>query len=377
MRFVFINTGTKQENAGIIRCLGFGSELARLGHQVTIILSDQRENVQNYGHRSAQIDFVYTTSGLFREELRKLTALLSLKEVDVVHCMGAGTNILIPAIVAKRVFSNKILLVVDYEDKQSLLVPSSKMKWQSFLERLSFLYADAIICASRSLAEEYTASYPGKISYLPLGINHRHTNWCKVAFDLNDKDTKIRLGYLGNLISRYKDQVDFLFDVLPVARSAYNQIELHIVGNGPMRSHFENMANERGLGESVIFHGYVKDAELLPLLGSMNVLIFPFPDTPVNRFRCPHKAFLYTCTQLPIVTNPVGEVFRLLRDYPGAHFFEENNVGSFCNALVRALEENTIGDLGDFFYRYSWEFLAKRYLALCTKNLNHTGPNAR
>lgn len=62
MKIVFINTGTKQLNAGIVRCLGLGKGLVQCGHDVTILISDDQENINLYGDRFDGINFVYMTN---------------------------------------------------------------------------------------------------------------------------------------------------------------------------------------------------------------------------------------------------------------------------------------------------------------------------
>ncbi len=361
MRFVFINTGAKRQNAGIIRCLGFGVELVKSGHHVTVILSNRRENLKEYGYAFRGVDFVYTSSGLFMEEIGKVSALLKMDNVDVVHCMGAGTNIFIPALLAHRVFRKKFLLVVDHEDKQSLLVPRHKMRWQSFLNWLSVTFADVVICASRALAEEYRRRYSGKVFHIPLGFSldeKRRTSPVSTPSSRGE----ICLGYMGSLIPPYKDQVLFLLDSMPDVIEHHGNVKLHIIGDGAMRYCYERIVAERGLCAFVRFHGYVGDADLQSLLQTMDVLVFPFPDTPLNRYRCPNKAFIYAGTGLPVITNPVGEVLSLLGSYPLAYFFEENDKASFRDALARALSGSFTGDLRDYYRQRSWGVLARTYM---------------
>ena len=112
--------------------------------------------------------------------------------------------------------------------------------------------------------------------------------------------------------------------------------ELHIVGDGPMRGVFEKEIRESDLSGAITFHGFVEEGRLMEVLASFDQLVFPFPNSLLNIYRCPNKAFLYAQTDLPIITNPVGEVYTLLREEPGTFFYEEESLESFYMAVRKA-----------------------------------------
>jgi len=216
MHFVFINTGTKKQNAGIIRCLGFGTGLARAGHRVTILLPGLPENLKNYGSRFSGIDFIYTRRGMLQEAWDKFSALRRLEKIDVVHCMGSDPHIFLPAWIFHVFALKKPLLVIDYEDKQYLLTPPERRTFHRVMTLLSLNFSDMILCASRLLAEEYAGSFPKKVHYLPMGFDpscRSHTALPSHRSGRTLKNPKI--GYLGNLIFPYQDQVAFIIESFP------------------------------------------------------------------------------------------------------------------------------------------------------------------
>lgn len=155
MKFVFINSGTKQTNAGIVRCLGLGEALVKQGHDVIILISGFNENRNIFGNSYKGISFVYSRTGSGKEQISKIIELCKINDINVVHCMGAGSSVFLPALINKLLLGKKFHLVVDYEDKQSLLVLPRKLKTHLFYEKLTYKYADTIICASNELAKEY------------------------------------------------------------------------------------------------------------------------------------------------------------------------------------------------------------------------------
>ncbi|WP_343673250.1 glycosyltransferase family 4 protein, partial [Chitinophaga sp.] len=327
MKFVFINTGTISQNAGIVRCLGLGTALVQQGHDVSIMINDDVQNVQAYGAVLNGIRFIYTKSGSGREQISKMLHLAKISEVDYVHCMGAGSSIFLPALIAKKLLGKKFKLVVDFEDRQSLLVPPAQEKKILYYEKLAAKHADKIICASSELATLYKDLYGIQAGYLPFAIDARR------YIERNTTTAnRFTIGYLGNLIRPYREQVDFLLATLP----GMNDVQLIIAGKGEMLGEFQQEVKKQGLEERVQFAGFVPDEKLNQLFGEMDACVFYLPDLPVNRYRCPNKAFMYASTGITVVASKLGEVVRVLQDYPNATFFDNNNANDFISAVAKA-----------------------------------------
>ena len=281
--------------------------------------------------------------------------------------MGSDPQIFLPAWICHIFARKKYLFVIDYEDKQHLLVSPERRIFHQFLKLLTCLslkFSDLIFCASRLLTAEYAESFPEKSHYLPMGFDPPSDY--SVAAPLHHAGRTLKrpkIGYLGNLILPYQDQMAFLIESFLKIQSDCPSIEYHIVGDGPLRAEYEKMIVAKGLSGYFTFHGFVKDADLLPLLSGMDVLVFPFSDIPLNQFRCPNKVFLYAQTGLPIVTNPVGEVYNLLRAYPNTHFFEQGCSVSFAQAVKVALSTPPVADgLHSFYKQNSWHIRTDEYL---------------
>ncbi|MGK5094023.1 glycosyltransferase [Deltaproteobacteria bacterium TL4] len=357
MNFVFINTGNKNQNAGIVRCLGLGESLVRMGHQVTILISDQKENVDTYQQQYNGVQFIYTASGSIKEQLDKTYKLVCLKNIDVVHCMGAGSSIFIPALITKILFRRRFLLVVDYEDKQSLMLPGNRQLIYRLYEWLSFRYADKIVCASRQLANEYQKRFSRQVFYLPFAASQQYLISTKI------KQEFLNLCYLGNLIEAYAEQFNFLINAIPYLHQSGIRFQLHIIGGGNFLEELKLKAKEKEIEKEVAFHGFVPDRELEHLMRKMDIFLLPVSDTPMNKYRCPHKAFLYCSTGLPIVTNQVGEVAQLLGNYPNTIYFEENDYRSFVQAILNASQlHHEVPD--SFYHSISWNHRTTEYLTM-------------
>ncbi len=73
-------------------------------------------------------------------------------------------------------------------------------------------------------------------------------------------------------------------------------------------------AEARGVSEDVLTTDFLKDAELPPYLQAADVGLLPFADKPLNWARFPIKLGDYLAAGLPVLTNAVGEMGRIVRD---------------------------------------------------------------
>lgn len=98
------------------------------------------------------------------------------------------------------------------------------------------------------------------------------------------------------------------------------------------------LAERTGMGRSIINMGWVSDEEYPTLLSCADVLYCPLEDRLTDRARWPAKILDYLSAGRPVVTNPVGEV---------EYLFRTRNVGTlaphsdqeFAEALALLLED--------------------------------------
>ncbi|WP_173201937.1 glycosyltransferase family 4 protein [Geobacter sp. SVR] len=332
-----------------------------MGHDVIILITDNPENVQQYGSRWKGMRFLYVKSGRLIEQLHKFLRLALLGGVDVVHCMGAGSSIFLPALINKKLFGKKFQLIVDYEDKQSLLVLPGKRRLHLLYEHLSFQCADKIVCASKELTGEYLAKNSNTY-YLPFAVSQCRPVGPPESAG-NQPNDPLEIGYLGSLTEAYSGQLDYLFRLMPRLKKRVGPARLNIAGSGPLREHYLNKALEMGLQDDVIFRGFVPDSQLDQFFASIDVVVCYFPDLPINRYRCPNKVFLYCSYGLPIVSNRVGEVASLLDHYANAVFYDDKDEDS-CIDATRAALQLPRAVPPEFYLAHDWTARTERYLEI-------------
>ncbi len=355
MRILFVTTGGPVESAGIVRCLGLGRELASLGHEVEVLISGQAENRRLYGAIRDGVRFTYSPLDGRGERGAKLARILEAAP-HVVHCMGADVPVFWPPLAARRVRRRDFILAVDFEDRQALLCPAGRRLLPRLMESVALRLADRIFCASSWLADAYRRRTRRPVTHLPLGY---FPHQLPVGPDLALRVGGPQVGYLGNLIPPYRDQVEFLLSAWPGVRDACPGARLHVVGDGPDRGGLEASA----VPGAVVFHGRLPEDRMFAVLGAMDALVLPFPATPLNLSRCPHKLLLYARTGLPLVCNAVGEVPALLAGDPAVYYFGEGDAAGFADAVRTAAQEARRVDPASRLPGRSWRDRAGEYLA--------------
>jgi glycosyltransferase involved in cell wall biosynthesis len=108
--------------------------------------------------------------------------------------------------------------------------------------------------------------------------------------------------------------VDLIVDALRLLRRAHPESALPLtVLIGPNEEWMRGLARERGVDDAVLATGSLPEAQLIPYLHAADIGLLPFADRPLNRARFPIKIGDYLAAGLPVLTNDVGEMGRIVR----------------------------------------------------------------
>jgi glycosyltransferase involved in cell wall biosynthesis len=131
------------------------------------------------------------------------------------------------------------------------------------------VYASALICGSRHTYKEMPTWTKGKCVYIPEnGVDLSRFS----SSDRRTPNIPLRGAFVGRLVP-YKG-VDMLL------RSAvdflkHNQLELHIIGDGPERESLEALVRKLEVGKNVVFHGWIKHVDVQLTLRDCDFTILP------------------------------------------------------------------------------------------------------
>ena len=89
------------------------------------------------------------------------------------------------------------------------------------------------------------------------------------------KNSALKLTYLGRLVERKGCRQLLQAMVTLNKRGILDQIEIHICGDGPLRSELESFTKENGISLHVNFHGYVTEEYKKDILAESDICVFP------------------------------------------------------------------------------------------------------
>jgi len=366
MRVVIVSTGSHQVGTNY-RVLGLASGARRLGLDIHIILPGLPENRKWFPEEQYEgVPIHFTRCGTLAEIRDKFRILQSLRP-QFVHCIDVILKCF-PVSAAYRA-THKCELVVDIDEHLShipVFGPSKRLYFR-VLENIASFYADRLTVASRFLEKWFGRPDRQPILYLPNGADLEYFDRQKSGWEELKKKREGRkvITYFGALSSQY--DADIVFEAAVKLLAQREDLVFLFVGDGPMRSVFQERAKREGLTDGIQFTGFVAD-ELVPkYLCASDVFVFPIRDNWWNRARCPGKVYHFTAAMIPIVTNPVGEVREALGDC--AWYFKDGDAEDLIRVLDQCLaaKNNRSCLTREFAEMHSWEKRAGDYIRFLQK----------
>lgn len=127
--------------------------------------------------------------------------------------------------------------------------------------------------------------------------------------------------------------VDVVINSMPRILSRFPGTTLNIAGDGSMFESLKRLADNLGVSESIIFHGKVRQSEVIELMNQSDV--FCFPTSASEGF--PKVAFEALACGLPIITTPVSVLPKLVENGAGI-LIEEATENVMADAVTELCE---------------------------------------
>ncbi len=242
-----------------------------------------------------------------------------------------------------------------------------------FQERFAFIYkligpalkhiwkrADALVANSeglRSLAQDFCDKYP--ILVFPNGVD---TDIFSPIKDKEFSDDHIELLFVSRLIERKGLQY-----VIPYLReietSSGRKIHLTIVGDGPYREILQELAEENGVSDMIVFTGQKGKSELPLYYQAGDIFVFPS-----KKEGMPNAVLEAMACGLPIVMSPCQGSSELI---DGNGIISDSDLTKFKESIIAVVSAGR-EDLMRMSDRsrqraqelFSWKSVAERYVNL-------------
>ncbi len=327
MNFLYVTHHTKTRARP--RVIRLAERVASRGHRVTVLcIADHAlSGIREY--TEGAIRFVEVPD-LLPGKLRTgwdpwdaLNRWLWLREnfdFDLVHAFETRPATIHPLQLCLR--RKRIPLVIDWIDwwGRGGIITTNRPKWyqvlfgpfETFYEEHFRIKADAttVICTALGHRAEGLGIHPDSIFKVPIGADVDEIPFVDPQMYREELGLPAdRPVAMFSAMDAVMD-VELVFDAMVYLKPAHPELLLVMTGNGA--EELTRQAGQKGIGDSFRHLGRLPCGLFEKALTCANLFLLPFADTVFNRGRWPCKLGDYLAAGRPVVSNPAGEVKKIM-----------------------------------------------------------------
>jgi L-malate glycosyltransferase len=220
----------------------------------------------------------------------QLVRHLQKSHVAVAHAFDFYANLmLIPAAKLARV----PVVIGSHRQLGDLLTPN-----QFRAQLAMFRLCDRVVCNSRAAADRLAQAGLPERKLVVVGNGLPASAFAEAAPALARREGVLRVGMIARMNAAYKNHSMFLRAVAR-ARRKFSNVEIVLVGDGPLRPELEREAADLGLEDRVIFLGDRRD--ISAALACMDVSVVPSISESLSNVMLESMA-----AGVPVVATAVG-----------------------------------------------------------------------
>jgi glycosyltransferase involved in cell wall biosynthesis len=363
MKIVFVLTQSLDSPSGLGRFGPLARELARIGHEVTVLALHYdwaglaQKQFIDQGVRVAYVGQMHVRKegprkGYFSpgrlllvgmQSTYSLARALARSEAEIIQvCKPQPFNTL-----AARLARRGRPIYYDCDDYEAASNRFSGA-WQ---QRIVRYFEDSVVSHARALttnthftAQRYAQlGFPAeRIVYVPNGVERqrfaRPANPAMLRRQWGlEADAPVIL-YIGSL-SMPSHPIDLLLQAFQQLARAVPAARLLLVGGGEDYDRLQQMAGELGVADKTIFAGRVAADDSPAYLALAAVTVDPVHDDPAARARSPLKVVESIVAGVPVVTGDVGDRREMLEDGALGCVVQPGDAPALADALIQLLQE--------------------------------------
>lgn len=213
-----------------------------------------------------------------------------LNNYEIVHAFKPLPTSFIPAYIISKAHRSKLFL--DFDDWEKARGMEFRMPFLLSFIDTSIKKSRCVIVVTNFLKKE-ASKLNKNVVFIPNGAN------VNLFIPQKDKNKNIII-FVGILFKTC--DVDIVIKALRCVKNG----KLLIVGDGPRRSEFENLAKNIGVDDRVEFVGWINRGKISEYINSADVAVMPMKNNLINKSRSPVKFGEYMACGKAIVANNIG-----------------------------------------------------------------------
>lgn len=358
----------------VIVATEIANNLAKLGHEVTVLTPDLPQSGQMYEpemNSKVRVIRVETPSKTnlkvaarrCKSNLEKMGKTLGKKEkfdfvLTIFHPFHLVPNAAISCANALGIPS--IVKVDDAVYEKSSGLKSLQRKIEKMISTKALSKASRILVSnapSKEIMKSYYKVNEEKISIVPNGVDLSF-------FKTKQKDPN-KVVFSG--VMYHHRGLDVLLDAAPQIIKEVPETKLVLLGDGPEMKKLKQIVKQENLDSNIEFKGWIDRKEIPEHLSSASIGIGPLKRTTVTENALPIKILEYMASSLPIIAKTGTLPEDVLQNDENGWFVE--NSSELSEKIIK-LEKNPelVAKMGrkslDMVQKFSWEKIAKLILEI-------------
>jgi len=252
--------------------------------------------------------------------LNKVKKLIREFKPDILHAHYASSCGLVAALTGFHPY----ILSVWGDDIFEFPRKSPIHKWAL---KYAINHADYLTATSNMLAEstkEYMASNED-ISVIPFGVDLDQYRYIK-----RQASSSFHIGTVRSLTPKYG--LEFLIKAVAGLINSGSDVDLTIVGKGPLRGRLEDLASQLSIASRVNFIGYIPNERIVDYLKNFDVFVIPSVGEGETFGVAAVEAM---ATGLPVVASKIGGLAEVVEHEKTGLLVEPGSVEKLMEALKK------------------------------------------
>jgi glycosyltransferase involved in cell wall biosynthesis len=191
------------------------------------------------------------------------------------------------------------------------------------LERFAFKRANAVWITSPSLTDKVKSLGAKKIKIIPNWVDFKEIEGIKTT---NRESTRSRILFVGRL--HKVKQVDLLIRAFHLIQERNPNVDLYILGDGPLGQNLVKLTNDLGLSDSVHFLGYVDQMAVFRMMKLSDVFVLPS-----KMEGNPRVIIEAMANRVPIVATNVPGIREMLQHMKTGYLIDNDQPEELAHAI--------------------------------------------
>ena len=159
--------------------------------------------------------------------------------------------------------------------------------------------------------------------------------------ELGIHEDAVVIGYIGSLVSY--EGLDLLISSLPLVQESTDaKFKLLIVGDGAYMEKLQDLTNNLGLTELVLFTGRVPHEEVERYYSIVDIAPFPRLPQPVTEMVSPLKPFEAMAMEKAVISSNVAALEEIIEDKVTGILFNKGDIQHLATSLVELIENKEL-----------------------------------